>query len=657
MNIKNITLLFVFALFSLSANSKQNDGSVNHYKLDYDSVENKLTASACADEGCSSFYKDKKTKLHLTESNGNQGLEVKFHYLENGYQIVDYVIAKGQCVSLMKQASGNSTNPDAPLSCFIDGVEAPNCKICSQTEPSSSLLAYVYESLDLKSALPQAISGYSYTVGDIKYYGENTNRILTDKANGNLLGKGDSITFPPVVSYNKAEKIELTIKGDNGKKNKKKEEVEYKLDLVFVPKQLRWSTTSECIGDKGFEYNKHADSCNVLGKAGEKIPLNLQVLGYDDQPVKGYAPTLNAIQINILNDKSGVTDTMGPWSEKLNQNDESGKSDFESDKVISRVAIIQAHVPNHCAPYALNENDCLLETEGDTAIIGRTVPDLLRVKEATAGDIKGNVVYAGKPGVSFETAPSFTVVGLDTQGTELPSYSGEFAGGLKNNSELTLDSSLSKSELLLKHSELDSSSGQHRIELDPSILKFIKNTPFAETGLNFPLQLIIKDHDTTQGVSETTPDSTVKLANIDDKLRFGYLALEDTELPVETDGHIKGKLYYLDQFKKSKLVTENHFSFASDIANDANIAATPKESESAIVPVLAVDNDGIGTDGIGVAGYKQAAEFDVELTVDEWLQPHHDGSGLVQPTAQLKFTADPRKRGNDSTFNRREVIR
>ena len=612
----------------------------HHYNVDY--KNGALTAYACADIMCDNLYKDKNTKLHLTEDNGNNGQPVKFHNLEGGFESVGYKMTEGQCVTLKKQANGNSTNPDGPLRCFVDGDEVDDCRICSGEATPTILVAYVYESLDLESALPQAISGYSYTVGDIKYYGENANRILTDKANDNPLSKGDSITFPPVVSYNKAEKIELAIKGDNGKKNKKKKEVEYKLELAFVPYRIEVQPHTDCPqATEEFVYATHSD-CPVLAKAGEQKSLPLSFVGYGvnadgtgkGRKIEGYKfdiPKGNLVKINEIS------------------------SSAEGGITFSEVATIQASVDEHCASYAPECGN--KKTKSSISTIGRTVPDRLLIT-GRPGQIKNNIAYRGKD-VSFTKPPQFTVracaVGQTDKECNLISYSGEFAKGLLLDDVLTFTpgdgfglSPDNVGDVTLD----DDQTGLHSIKLpEDTKLAFDKVDKQPEQTVDHELSLAIKiDED-----GKLEGNSSTKVAD-GAMLRYGYLVLEDTELPVETEGHIKGKLYYLDQLKKSKPVTENHFSFANHIADGSNIAATAMKPNDATPPILAVDNDGLGTDGIGVAKYKQAAEFKVTLEVDKWLQPHN-GSGLVQPTAQLKFTEDSRKRGNDSTFNRREVIR
>ena len=411
------------------------------------------------------------------------------------------------------------------------------------------------------------------------------------------------------------------------------------VNLKFVPYMVEVQPHTDCPQvPSPFVYAINS-GCPVLAKAGEDKSVSLDFVSYSvdgsnnkkGSVLSGYnfaLPNENTVKVN--------GNLLSELGDKIHFNE---------------VALVQVSIANHCASYA---PDCGgKQTQGSSSIIGRTVPYSLQMT-ATAGDVSGNVVYASQlEMITFDPdkLPRFVVEGLDTKGNFLPSYSGEFAGGLRasGNSRVALATSLSDAELTLSYSEPES--GKHWFELDPVSLTFIKGKPFSETDLDLPLQLTIEEHDKTQGV-----DSETTLANANDKLRFGYLVLEDAELPVNAEGYIRGKLYYFDTFKHPMPVTEDHFSFASHIADDTNIAATPTEPDDATDPELVIDNDGVGTDGISVAGYEQAAEFDVKLAVDDWLRPH-DGHDLVQPTAQLKFTADPRKRGNDRVFNRREVSR
>ena len=655
MNIKKITLLFIVALFSLSANSKQNDNSFNHFRLDYYSANNKLKASACADEGCNSLYEDKKTKLHLTEDNGNQGLAVKFHDLEDGSQTVDYTIVKGLCVSLKLQA--NSSKPkNAPLQCFVDGKATLCNEICNEEVSRAPLAAYVYGNIILnETSMAMAVPNYSYAISSISGKGK-----LIDVGNGNQeLKKDSAVSFPLTVSYDKAENIELVIKGDNGEKNNnKRKEIEFKLELTFVPKVLKWVTTAVCENEDGFSYEQHAGSCNVLGKAGEKITLSLALNAYGETPsgglllISGYTADLMGIKIRMLDAEGNDIQEISETNLTFNQN---RPTLFEPNNPFDTIALIQANLPRHCASYA---NDCALKTSGDTAIIGRTVPDRLLIN-GVPGTIKGNIAYRGKP-VDFDQKPQFTVkgcaVGQAGEQCSLPSYSGEFAKGLTlENLSLTAVDGFTLTPTITEGSVAvvaldESTAGIHSIKLSNTKLTFDKADKQPATPVDHKLSLAINiPHD-----ADLVGQGDGKVAK-DADLRFGYLRLEDTELPINTDGHIRGELYYLDT-STNPVREESHFSFASDVANDAGITIPVKKPSDATLPSLAVDNDGLGIDGIGVMAYEQAAEFNVELAVDKWLKPY-GGHTLVQPTAVLKFTSDARKRGNDRVFNRREVVR
>ncbi|WP_298716525.1 hypothetical protein [uncultured Oceanisphaera sp.] len=687
----NRNWLYVIALIPFLSYAAKGSGEVDHYRLDFNPDKEEMTLLACKNKGCSDLYKNNKTAVQITKDNNNEGNEIHFKKqdMSDGHGVVKYDSAhEGKCYPLRLKLKGNSTWPKpndelSGLKCYINGDPNGSCKFCSDGDSEDEnddklegidvemeLAGYVGISSEKAGVRidDEKINGHSLKIEKIEGDDDNINVELRDQ-HGNLLSVGDEFTFPNTLYYNRVGEIEFDLE----EVNDEAQEVDIEFDLIYVPYKLAWVKESEevdCYSSNDFEYKTHASKCPVIGKAGDRLSLKLQAYDADNNAIKNeYIDDLD-IDIDCEDDKEPGCIEIRELDENLNvirefkqaevEFDDQGAVIFTTDSEdggghIKNVALIEAYISASCAEEAEGDDDiCLLETKGDTAIIGRTVPDRLFIEEQL-GKIKDNVAYRGKP-VDFENKPYFIVKGcaVDQKKDEecnLPSYSGEFAGGLKENYDFTIKELLEGTEFELDISE--PSLGEHQFGLKPDSLIFSKTDPSAETSLKkLKLKLTIQEHD---GLNKLN-NKTTALADDDDMLRFGYLILEDTELPVETNGHITGKLYYLDQFKHSKPVTENHFRFASHIAGDANVAATAPEPADAVAPVLAVDNDGLGTDGIGVAGYDKAAEFDVELTVDKWLQPHKDG-GLVQPTAQLKFTSDSRKRGNDSTFNRREVIR
>ncbi|GAA3530586.1 DUF6701 domain-containing protein [Zobellella aerophila] len=473
----------------------------------------------------------------------------------------------------------------------------------------------------------------SYGGGELSYKRVGDSGPYTPLANN-----GDyrlPLNTPLYIKYNRPTALPLTLIP------KAEGQAPQSVELAFVPYRVEVQPAGQCppVGD-AFIYADHS-GCPVLARAGESTSVPLTFLAYGvDGSNDQQGAELPGYNFNLPEEVTISEPSAGSGSTPLDA--------FDDEIGFTQVTLVKAVVADHCASYADNCGNRL--TKGSSANIGRTVPASLRVKESVSGDLEQNVVYAAQPDpIGFARLPGFVVEGLDTNGNSLPSYSGEFAGGLKANSEFWLDSILSSSPMKLAYSEPES--GQHLIELDPDGLILKKELPFAETSLAQPLQLTIGGHDHTQGVDDETT-----LADEQDRLRYGFLTLEDTELPINTDGHIRGQLYYLDKGNNPVPETENHFSFASHIKNGAAITATATKPEGAASPSLAVDNDGNGLDGIIVTGYQRAAEFEVELEVDQWLQPH-DGDTLVSPSARLNITEERRKHANDRTFNRREVVR
>ncbi|MFH7585669.1 hypothetical protein AB9R84_06610 [Oceanimonas smirnovii] len=417
-----------------------------------------------------------------------------------------------------------------------------------------------------------------------------------------------------------------------------------------MPKQLRWSA-ADCSGDDGFLYAEHAASYTVLGKAGEPVALTLQAYGENDKLIDDYSARLNGIVIHELGADAKETDDSPVIKQTMvnfNQNNNPG---FQSAEPISGVALIQATVPETCAPYAVGDNGCMLYTDGDIAIVGRTVPASLEIIKTQNGDITGDVVYAGKPGLSFETEPAFTVVGLDTGGDALSSYSGEFAGGLVSNTVLDLSTGLEFGTLELDIS--DQKTGEHKITLDTSMLEFIKAAPFPETALDLPLKLVISEHDQTTGIRE----AITYFADKDDTLRFGFITLMDAEIPVNKEGIMFTKLhYYGESLKQLKEDTGTDY----DLSDGSHLQA-------------ALDGNSLENLTLGFkpkAGSEMSKEIkvdpyaselkDIIVTIEglhDWLKPadKDNEGGLADPEALLDITG--RFSPGERTFNRREATR
>ncbi|WP_319784259.1 DUF6701 domain-containing protein [Oceanisphaera sp. IT1-181] len=426
-------------------------------------------------------------------------------------------------------------------------------------------------------------------------------------------------------------------------------------NLNFVPYKIEVQSVSGCpVYPGSFKYEAHS-SCPVLAKAGEESKVEPSFITYgffnteatkQSSKLLGYTfDREDALKINGSVRSSG------------------GMSNF------TQVGLITASVTAYCA---LDNGGCGNKlTKGSSAIVGRTVPDSLFI-QGVPGVITDGIAYRGKPN-GFMINPEFIVNGcaVGQAGTlcDLPSYSGEFAKGLMLNknlqlsvvndsdNELTIDN-LDAGKVDLDKSDFIDTPGTHTIELTDELkLLFakVKAVPAQKIQQELKLNISITEDAISSNPSKPLSGSTkVKLAD-NAWLRFGYLHLADIELPINTDGHITGKLYYFDSGKHAVL-DEDHFSFAGDVANNATITATAIKPHDATPPTLAIDNDGLEIDGISVAEYPQAATFDVALEVLKWLQPYN-GARLALPTANLRFMLEMRMRANDRVFNRRAAVR
>lgn len=616
-------------------------GEVHHYKLSFDVEANHLTAYACGDEACSeALLYSRSATLHIKDGLNNNSISNFNKFLKSDKDTnPNTKLEKNKCIQFVDKKADPKPESSPGLRCYLsDGTRLPSCKLCTEQDVQSSLAAYVYDEITLNE------EKLGETIPNFNFYITEMNGTGTLQTGNRVLKKGSEVSFPLDLTYNKAEAISLTIKGDNGKNGKNKQEVEYQLELVFVPKQLRWSAADCSGGESGFVYAEHAASCTVLGKAGEPVALTLQAYGEGDKLIDDYNAQLNDIVIHELGDDAKETDDTPVIKQPMvnfNQNNNPG---FQSAESISGVALIQATVPETCAPYAVSDNGCMLKTDGDIAIVGRTVPASLEIIKTQNGDITDDVVYAGKPGVSFATEPSFTVIGLDTGGDALSSYSGEFAGGLVSNTVLDLSTGLEFGTLELDISEQET--GEHKITLDTSMLEFIKAAPFPETALDLPLKLVISEHDQTTGIRE----AITYFADKDNILRFGFITLMDAEIPVNKEGIMFTKLhYYGESLKQLKEDTGTGY----DLAKDSNVKAALGGN---LMEDLSLTADG---KVIEVPPYASELK-DIIVTIEglhDWLKPaDRDNEGdLADPEALLDITG--RFSPGERTFNRREATR
>lgn len=612
---------------------------VHHYRLDYSTSTEKLTAYACANSSCNFYYQDMVKKLHIKDGiNNNNIANFKSFYKISAAESYTPK-SKDKCVQFSIHNPSTDPLPSATpgLRCWKDGASLGDCRLCQEEElPAVELAGFVFGDITITDQHLKGISpGATLTIDEIVSQG-----ILTNTKTGAVLTKNMAVTLPLTVSYDKAESVTLKAKETLSNQLTIYREVK----IAFVPKQLRWKTTAECIDEAGFNYDKYASKCDVLGKAGESVELSLQAYGAGDNLVNDYKVTLSNIEIRQLNANS--EELKGFKQNEFNFSQQ-GQNKFGTSSAIDTVALVQAYISEHCASYALKEGSCLKKTLGDTAIMGRTVPASLLVKEIENGKVADGFVYAAQPDdVAFSTIPSFTIQGLDTNKKPLPSYTGEFAGGLLGSSEIKLDSKLSDSALTLRYSE-PNNDGSHKLELVSTSLKFLKDKPFGETSLDLPLDLTIIAHDQTQGLTGKT-----NLGSNDDKLRYGFLVLKDTELAVDQSGEMQSELHYYSDNTATTAVDKDKGYNLKSLSLTLGIKSAATTSENPTVELAAKKLD--------VSAFSKIWRGDVTIEGDSsdfvWLKPYSKvTSQLVNPKGQL--TISDRKRGNDKVFNRREVVR
>lgn len=619
----------------------------DHYKLNFNDSLELVTASACANADCSNYYNAPIAKLKIIDAINNSNV-VDFLPFNSTSSEVNIKNKLKKCMSFTIEdeinKSGASPWPTAsqPLRCSVAGQDT-SCHICGE---AVELSAYVYGKLDLTASILAAVPASAQLV----FESINGRGILKDFDKGSTFNKGDKIALPLSLTYDQAESFELKLKDvANGQQN-----VIYKLNLIFVPKTLAWlNASTKCVNeDNKFIYRDSQTKCQVLGKAGEQVTLTLQALGEGKRLIENYQAQQNdLITISELNDQVQLQVGTTAVVSSLNFTNE-----LTVKHEVKTVSLIQANVKEHCAAYALKKENggCSLSTLGDTAILGRTVPASLFVKDIKNGKIVDDVVYAAQPDdVAFSTIPSFTIQGLDTNKKPLPSYTGEFAGGLlNNNSKLRFGAELAKlsgSTLGLSYSE-PGTEGEHLLELDAATLKFLKDKPFSETSLALPLALTINDHDQTKGITDKA-----NLGDENDQLRYGFLSIDKLDLPVNTAGDMPVHFNYygsntdsIEQDIKTNTGIETSHSIFSLTPDSGVATAKPTGLEFKEQTI-----EGKLVKVIKVPAHSSEWRGKVDMEVDKWLKPYENG--LVNPSAELiiKNTA----RGNDRIFNRREVVR
>ncbi|MHA6963742.1 DUF7305 domain-containing protein [Zobellella denitrificans] len=618
-------------------------GSIHHYELHFNSCNALLTAKACGDASCSVLY-DKKATIHVQNqdrpprniANFNNFVGLAQQSIAKTAQSLNYRFTLGY------QANGNGGNlspkPASSLVCYVDGQRTctVNGKSSSGSGGGFSFAADTAYAggealVSMGSNACSATAGQAELTLNFSTASQRSHPLAIRWSGGAAAlqpGQPKSLTLPTngvTLSYPEAELIILTVK-ETETGNTRQEQV------AFVPKAWRVNDPKQCLDARGrFIYGEHAQSCEPLAKVGDPAPFRVSALDIkgDEIPLSNWL--LGKIQDNSLVEFSVKN---GDITYSYSQGLKAGEQDAQPDIV----GVASVRVKAWTASY-IPQGDTLLETFADENTIGRTVPALLRITEAEAGDIDGNLIYAGQSEpIRFDTAPAFLVEALDTKDRPLPSYGGEFAGGLQAHSGISLDDKLPDATWQLDFSEPEP--GVHRIRLVAEALKFEKGTPFAETALNLPLTLTIAGHDGASGL-----ESTTELGQAEDRLRYGFLMLADAEVKVGESGRMATRLNFFD--------ADHHI--VEDKGTGYSLSGGRTGYSPAFLPALTLELD---PTTISVAPYDKE-QRGIKVVIEElpsWLQPYRDGE-LAAPEARLDIVKELRRRANDSTFNRREVIR
>ncbi|MFD1006662.1 DUF6701 domain-containing protein [Oceanisphaera ostreae] len=639
-------------------NGTQAGFDVDHYELHFNSCNAQLVVKACGDAICSpkNLYRNKAT-VHVK----NQGEPYK-----NLYKFKDFeglhstnITEKAEQLEYQFELGYHSSGkgnldpqPKNDLVCYVDGVRT--CFVERRYNGSNDGEL----TLRVDTAYASGMAPISLTGGclidneevevEFGFDGNESgkNKSLTIMRPGYLavdvsLEEKKSLTLPlngASIRYPVADLLTLSIK-------KKLPDETYgdKLTdkVAFVPKSWQVQNPVNCGDEDGFEYIRDAETCTVLAAVGDDVNFGISALDINNKPLsldwlKEKFDTDSLIQAVTKHPHKNMAGNITLF--KLNDEDDTKSQHTVKPDIVGAVEIIT----NSWEADYIPDGDAKMPTSGESKYIGRAVPVSLRIKKAESGDITGNVVYAAHPApITFNTTPSFTVQGLDTQGKVLPSYSGEFSSGLDTNSQVQLATKLSNSELSLIYSEPET--GKHLLKVDTADLAFIKDEPFAETDLSLPLILTIYTHDSMSGVTGNTT-----LAAEEDKLRFGFLSLDGLELPVGQAGEMKTHLNYYLKYDSKEINTVNE---DSDFPYELTASNKPVlESSLSPSPQLRVT-----AKELEVPAYEQPWKGTVKIKVPHWLKPDTSSDWIVPAT--LTITSDARKRGNDRVFNRREVVR
>lgn len=656
--------------------------TVHHYRLDYSSALQQIEAAACKNNDCSQFYSEAITKLDIDDKleQPSRSLARFSEFIERSSPVdISSALNDNQCVQFAiagEDQSGANPWPTAspPLQCYMDGVKIADCYVCDKPIP---LYGYVYG----EALIPKLSSLAENPFTIIDYQGPAGLTVLGESSS-HTLSQGSILPELPVsVTLDTPGEVHLLIEAKDGRR--------YGVDLAFVPKYFRWvnqdnvqatdpeqlAIGADCIDEgAGFVYATKHDSCTVLGKVGDDIALLLQVYGEEDdnghmQIINDYQASLkNIIKVQELNAKGRPHGEQQDLFSHFNFASEQGQG-HDLGYSAEQVSLIKATIERHCAPYGRKKNgECALTTYGHSEIVGRTVPDRLVIHHSESGKIDQHIAYRGKPLV-FSAPPRFEVAACTKEQTNeqcaLPSYAGEFAEGLLVNatalaSEELINLGLTSSPLTLERLELTETdqqpTGHHELTLLlGSNLEAEKEQPVKEVPFEGELTLTVAAHDTMPALQ-----GAVDFADSEDRLRFGYLHMDDVELPFNTEGLMSAKLYYYDSENKASAAEADHFDFARDIYHQqVPVSISALSPTDALIPQHALQDRGIffskyssnASDGLG----KQQRRFKVSLpSSQKWLKPYQEGTGLVAPHGSLII--DDRKRGHDRVFNRREAL-
>lgn len=618
---------------------------VDHYELHFNSCSDELMVKACADSLCSSLYQE-KAKLHV-KANGSNLVNFNNFIGTESRPIKSNKLNYPFTMTVQSNGNGGNMDPEAenPLICYVD-----EAKSCTVNKPDGNA--------DDGRFTLSIDTTYAADKGPIQFSGNCLASNATVETEFSFDSSASGFTGPVTISWaggskdlNAGQKSVLTLPVSGATLSYPRADLltlnvrqmlpegGYAGDaftdrVAFVPASWEVQQEANCGDNDGFKYNDHADSCTVLGVAGGAVNLSVAALDVNGSKLpldwlKGQQGLTEQVEVNL--DNGGGETQAGTFG--INSQGSTLSQHQFGSKIVGRLGI---RLPDWTAQY-IPGNDSPLVTQGHQAFVGRTVPASFRVT-GIAGDIKGDIVYAAQPEpIEFVTTPNFTVAGLDANGQSLPSYSGEFAGGLLANSTIELDTQLSDSELRLTHTEPEA--GEHWLTLDPAALSFIKAQPFAETSLSLPLELAIAEHDTTQAANASTD-----LAQAEDTLRFGFLTLADLELPVGEAGTMTTRLNYYGADIDTPS-TDNKTAYGLAPTSVLNVTTMPS-------PPLSLT---VAAQEIAVGAYETPWNGTVKMSVPLWLQPYKDDQ-LTDPSARLQI-GGARKRGNDRVFNRREVMR